>query len=110
MAQVGKGTEKGSDRLVLRTRILLASGDRAEAIALLRELEDHSTSESERVSPLSLAGIYAALGDKEKAVALLEKAYAEREFWLRTLKTDPDWDSLRSDPRFQRLLRQLKLD
>jgi serine/threonine-protein kinase len=108
LAQLDKGTEKGSDRLVVRVRILLASGDRAAATALLRDLEDHST--TERVSPLSLAGVYTALGDKEQALGLLEKAYAEREFWLRTLGIDPDWDPLRSDPRFQRLLRQLKLD
>jgi hypothetical protein len=51
-----------------------------------------------------------SLGDKEEALALLERAYAERDFGLRYLKTDPDWDPLRSDPRFQRLLRQLNFE
>ena len=58
----------------------------------------------------SLAGIYIALGDKEQGLALLEKAYENRDFYLCELKVDPDWDPVRSDPRFQRLLRQLNFE
>ena len=44
---------------------------------------------------------------KEQALAWLEKAYQERSGGLRYLKMDPRYDPLRSDPRFQDLLRRL---
>src|SRR3989442_223482 len=80
----------GPEQLIMRARILLASGDRAAAVELLRHLEDRSPTKP--ASPTALAGIYVSLGDREQAVALLERAYAERDFRLRGLKTDPDWD------------------
>ncbi len=39
----------------------------------------------------------------------LEKAYQEGSYWLFTLKHEPRWSPLRSDPRFQRLLRRVGL-
>jgi TolB-like protein/Tfp pilus assembly protein PilF len=108
LTQLEKLNEKGPEQIATRARILLASGDRAAAVELLRHLEDRSTTKS--ISPTALAGIYVSLGDKEQGLALLERAYAERDFRLRYLKTDPDWDPLRSDPRFQRLLRQVNLE
>src|SRR5207302_4321431 len=108
LAQLDKISEKGPEQVALRARILLASGDRAAAVELLSHLEDRSTTTS--ISPTALAGIYVSLGDKEQGLALLERAYAERDFRLRYLKIDPDSDSLRSDPRFRRLLRQVNLE
>jgi len=108
LAELDKIGGKEPDDVADRARILLASGDRAAATGLLRELEDRSTTQP--ISPVSLAGIYVALGDKEEALALLERAYAERDFRLRNLKTDCDWDPVHSDPRFQRLLRQVNLE
>ena len=108
LAQNEKLSEKGPEDVACRAQILLASGNRAAAITLLRELEDRSTTKP--VSPAALAIIYLSLGDKEQALALLERAFAERDFWLWGLKTVPDWDPLRSDPRFQRLLRQLNFE
>jgi hypothetical protein len=55
------------------------------------------------------AVIYAALGDKDKAIEWLEKAYAEREYYLTYAKVDPAFDPVRSDPRFQDLLRRMNL-
>jgi len=52
-------------------------------------------------------GIYADLGDKDKAFEWLEKGYDER--FLAYIKTDPAYDPLRSDPRFQDLLRRMNL-
>ena len=56
-----------------------------------------------------MAILYVPLGDKEQAIASLEKAYQEHEGGLRYLKTGTSFDPLRSDPRFQDLLRRIGL-
>ena len=53
-----------------------------------------------------MALLYARLGEKEQALAWLEKAYAGRAFVLLFLKVGAEWDNLRGDPRFQDLLRR----
>lgn len=53
--------------------------------------------------------IYVGLGKKDRALALLEKGYEEHDQGVNLLKIDPVWDSLRSDPRFQDLLRRVPL-
>lgn len=53
----------------------------------------------------------AALGEKDKAFEWLEKSYADSTIGVgSTLKTDPKFDPLRSDPRFARLLRRMNLE
>jgi TolB-like protein/DNA-binding winged helix-turn-helix (wHTH) protein/tetratricopeptide (TPR) repeat protein len=59
------------------------------------------------VSPLFIAGTYLILGDKDHAFEWLDKAYQERSPVLSTIKTDPSWDPLRSDPRFDKLIRKI---
>ena len=83
------------------------SGKRAEALKLLKELEEMSA--RQYVSPLDFAFIYTGLGDKEQAFAYLEKAYQERTTWLMWIKVDPRFDPLRSDPQFADLLRRMRL-
>jgi len=61
------------------------------------------------VPPYGIATVYTALGDKDQAFAQLEQAYAQRSFFMGFLKVDPELDSLRSDPRFQDLLRRMNL-
>lgn len=61
------------------------------------------------VTPLFIAGTYLTLGDKDRAIEWLEKAYKERSPVLFTIKVDPNWDPLRSDTRFQNLLRRMDL-
>jgi non-specific serine/threonine protein kinase len=63
----------------------------------------------EYIAPTALARIYARLGDGTRALDWLEKAYRERDIFLGNLKVNPDYDSLRSDPRFQDLLRRIGL-
>ena len=84
------------------------SGRSQEAQKMLNDLRD--TSHRRYVSPLSYATIYAGLGDKEQALAWLEKGYHEDGGYLLVgLKVDPRWDSLRSDPRFANLMQQVGL-
>ena len=81
------------------------SGQKAEALKLLDELKQRSN--REYVSPYYMAFAYVGLGEKDQAFAWLERACQERDFWLRLLKVDPVWDSLRSDPRFADILRRI---
>jgi serine/threonine protein kinase/TolB-like protein/Tfp pilus assembly protein PilF len=86
-------------------RVYAVSGKRAEARKVLNELND--VSKQIYVSPYNIAQIYAGLGEKDQALAWLERAFAERSTWMTYLKVDPGLDSLRSDPRFQDLLRRM---
>ena len=58
--------------------------------------------------PGAFAFIYTGLGDKDQAFQWLEKAFEERDTaWFPMIKVSPMSDPLRSDPRFQDLLRRL---
>lgn len=82
-----------------------ASGRRTEARQALAELV--ARSKRSHVSKYLIAAVYAALGDKNEALARLDQAYAERSWYLGFLKNDPQVDSLRSEPRFQELVRRM---
>lgn len=60
-------------------------------------------------SPLQLAIAYAGSKENDLAFQALEKAYDERRPNLLYLNLDPDYDPLRSDPRFAALLRRIGL-
>jgi DNA-binding winged helix-turn-helix (wHTH) protein/TolB-like protein/Tfp pilus assembly protein PilF len=55
------------------------------------------------------AVIYAAVGDYDMALQCLEKGYENREAWMVWVKVSPDFDDLRSHPRFQDLLSRMRL-
>jgi hypothetical protein len=61
------------------------------------------------VTSLDLAGLYAALGDKDEAFRLLFKSTEVRDGLGVYVKVDPPLDVLHSDPRWQVLLRRMKL-
>lgn len=56
---------------------------------------------------LYLARDYADLGDRETALAALNKSYENRDTELLWLLIDPELDPLRSDPRFQELVKKI---
>jgi TolB-like protein/DNA-binding winged helix-turn-helix (wHTH) protein len=104
-----KGIEIGGEttsNLIYLGFNLALSGRRAEAQAIIDRLKKTK----EYVSPEELAGLSIAMGDKEGAFALLEKAYAEHDLQLQFLKVDWRLKSLRSDPRFQDLMRRVGLN
>ncbi len=84
-----------------------ASGKRAEALQLLDQLK--SLSAHRYVSPFYLALLYAGLGDHEQADAWLDRGYDDRSNNMIFLNVDPQFDSLRSEPRFQNLRRRIGL-
>lgn len=83
------------------------SGDKPAALRILEQLK--KTPQGTYVSPVEIALIYLALERKAEALQWLEKGYVERSDLLVYLNVDPRLDSLRSDPRFQDLLRRVGL-
>src|SRR5262249_22703559 len=77
------------------------SGNRNDALGIVEELK--SAAETDDDAPIRIAQALVGLGDKERAIEWLEKAYQRRAHWLRALKTDFTFDPLRSDPRFKDL-------
>jgi TolB-like protein/DNA-binding winged helix-turn-helix (wHTH) protein/Tfp pilus assembly protein PilF len=83
------------------------SGDKSRARQILHELQ--ARAKREDVSALYPAIIYAGLGEKDAAFAGLEEAFKERATYLLALKTAAFYDPLRSDPRFDGLLKRVGL-
>jgi tetratricopeptide (TPR) repeat protein len=54
-----------------------------------------------------VAGLFAYAGETQRALDWLEKAHAQRETGLVKLQVDPDWDTLREEPRFQEVVRRM---
>ena len=75
----------------------------------LATLDSVANSKTVYVAPLLSALIYTALGDKDRAFALLDRSCDERVHWLLWLHRDPRWTPLRSDPRFEALGRRIGL-
>ncbi|HEY1336510.1 MAG TPA: tetratricopeptide repeat protein [Bryobacteraceae bacterium] len=88
-------------------RNLALSGKPAEALRILRQLQE--LADRRYVSPFDLAAIQFALGDVDEGFRLLAKAFQDRSFELISLRVDPRWESLRTNPRFQELCGQLNL-
>jgi len=83
------------------------SNRRVEAMPLVEELKRRS--ERGQDALVNIALVYAGLGQNDEAMAWLDEAYRGRSAWLLqlSLKVDPRWDPLRSDARFQDLLRRI---
>ncbi|HKX84200.1 MAG TPA: winged helix-turn-helix domain-containing protein [Pyrinomonadaceae bacterium] len=92
-----------SDAGLAATLLAMDDWDGARAI-----LDDMLRKTKERfVPPFNIALVHNLLGEKEKAMAMLEKGYEVRDPKMVFLKTDPRLKDLREDPRFQDLLRRV---
>ena len=108
LAYVERLQQTASDRrLGLRplARIYARMGKRREAMKVLRIIEKNGTPGGDE---FALAAIYSALGDRDHAIVALEKGVQTRSL-LPFVFVDPQLDPLRSDPRFQQLLRRAGL-
>jgi TolB-like protein/Flp pilus assembly protein TadD len=85
--------------------VLGSMGDKEGARRALDEL--HDLSRTRYVTAYGVALVYAALDDDEQVFEWLNRAIEERTHWLVWLKVDPRWDRLRSDPRFEDVLRRV---
>ena len=84
-----------------------AAGAPEKAIEIADELNE--LAKQRYVAPHFFAGIYVGLGEHDRAIEYLEKSCAEHCHWLIYLHIDPSMDDLRTDPRFQDLLRRVGL-
>ncbi len=86
-------------------RAYARSGYRGARQEWLKALK--ATTTQRNSSAYLIADAYRDLGDRDRALAWLEKSYEERDRSLAFLNTPPYWDDYRSDPRFQDLLRRM---
>ncbi|MBI4663719.1 MAG: tetratricopeptide repeat protein [Verrucomicrobia bacterium] len=84
------------------------AGQRAEAMRIAEELTQLTTSYAAAAFDAALVNI--GLGKKTESLDWLEKAVAAKAFEVWQLKVNPAFDSLHSDERFIRLLKQIGLD
>jgi TolB-like protein/DNA-binding winged helix-turn-helix (wHTH) protein/Tfp pilus assembly protein PilF len=89
--------------LRLMASIYASTGKRHEAAEALRTIEKNGDADE-----YGLAIIYSALGDHDRAIAELEKLVQKRSA-MPFVFVGPELDPLRSDPRFQQLLRRANL-
>src|SRR5260370_40255025 len=82
-----------------------AAGKTETAIQILDDLTRQK--KQKYIAPYFFAGIHAGLGEDDRAIEYLEKSYEEQSHWLIYLHIDPSMDGLRSNPRFQNLLRRV---
>jgi len=116
-----KGMKDEAVASYLKSRTL--AGDTAERIAALKaayavsgwkgylqkrvdEMKEHARLKR-YISPFSVALLYAQMGEKNQALAWLEKTYEERNYRLLFIKVDARLDSLRSEPQFLDLVRRI---
>jgi tetratricopeptide (TPR) repeat protein len=108
IAEYQQAIKLGLDTNTTRTFLGAAyaqSGEPERARSILQALQ----TSKEYVSPGELAILLAALGERDQAFASLDKAYQVHDLQLQYLGADPAYDPLRSDPRFQDLLRRVGL-
>ena len=110
LTELGKAREqsRGNTTTIALTGYVLAlSGERGQARGVLEELR--KLSRERYVPPYNMAIVHHGLGEREEALAWLEKAVEGRDVLLTFVAVDPKWETLRSDPRFDSLLERMNL-
>jgi len=110
LAELETAAKLSGDNPLYRAQVAVAhavAGQRTEALRIITQLQKTST--ERYVSPYGLAQVYAALNNKEQTFKWLQTAYDDRAVWMSYLAVDPVFDRYRLDPRFQDLLRRLRL-
>ncbi|HEV2470797.1 MAG TPA: protein kinase [Candidatus Sulfotelmatobacter sp.] len=92
---------------VLLARSYALSGDSDNAREILAGLLQQSR--GAYVPPYFLSSVYAAIGDKNRAMKWLDRGYRERDLYLAWIKVDPGLEPLRSETGFQELSKRMGL-
>ena len=96
----------GSGTLAAAGSAFATAGDTARARGMLRQLEGRAAA-GEYGLPNPTAQLYGALGEQDRALALLDDMVARKAVYSAGGFSQPQWDPIRSDPRFQRILTRL---
>src|SRR6266404_3935515 len=110
LAEYNKALGIAGDTPQIRAHIahvMAVSGKKSEALAALAELQGRA--KRQYVPPYDIALIYVGLGQRDKAFVWLEKAYNDHSTEMIYFKVEPLLAPLRSDSRYQDLLRRMKL-
>jgi tetratricopeptide (TPR) repeat protein len=83
------------------------AGPRAALVAYAERLASQAEQKGRAPSWISIAGCYAEAGEADRAFGFLDQAYAARSPQLLHLVADPAFDGVRSDPRYDELLRRI---
>jgi tetratricopeptide (TPR) repeat protein len=107
IAEYRKALEINDDPydLALLGQAYARAGEREEAQRILARLSEEA--KSRYVHAYSFALMYLALGDKERAIDEMERAYRERAGDVLMIKVDPMLDDLRGNPRFEALVQKV---
>ncbi|MEW5901016.1 MAG: protein kinase [Acidobacteriota bacterium] len=106
-----RAAELGADPMetnLRRAYVYALQGRRSEVGRLLTEAL--RASKESYVSSVIIAAVYAGVGERDQAIACLQKALAERDAGLNFLKVHPLFDSVRGDPRFYDILKRIGLE
>lgn len=95
------------DRLAQRVKAYRSGSSRAVLEWNIDQLK--LTAVKQYVSPIGFAEAYAEAGHKEEAIRYLEKSYQERDPHVVFLQSDPDFDFLHDEPRYQAIVRTMGL-
>jgi tetratricopeptide (TPR) repeat protein len=109
-AELQKSVElsgRASEYLGLLGSCYAVTGRRAEALVILKELEERYVKHES--NGLNLAVLYTGLGDKDQAFAWLEKDFQQHGGQLFTIALLPELEDLRGDPRYADLVRRMGL-
>jgi TolB-like protein/Tfp pilus assembly protein PilF len=101
LAAFEKGRELTRDERSFQThiaRVYALTGRGREARQMISGL---------KTEPILAAAVYTALGDKDEAFRILAQAIEERNSFLTSLKEDPPFEGLHSDPRWKAMLRRM---
>ena len=108
LAEAQKSVElskRANGSLAFLAHVYGRMGKRGDAEAIIKELQKRY--ESRNADGRDLAVAYAGLNDKDQVFAWLEKAYEERSHFLAVLRLEMVLDSVKSDPRWNALLKRV---
>jgi TolB-like protein/DNA-binding winged helix-turn-helix (wHTH) protein/Tfp pilus assembly protein PilF len=100
---VGYGPWSWSEEAYVHGR----AGQQAQARLALEKLQKFYRQQS--TDPVAIVWAYIGMNQKDQALSWLQKGYAQHSSALTTLKVEPGYDPLRSDLRFQDLMRKVGL-